>query len=117
MAGDALGPWWVGIGAGIVSTLGAVIAKLWAALTAERAARAAEVEQIRYELAEANRQLVELQQAATNRGDEHQQRHLRDLRRLTGLSTSVEPPRPDPWPPVIVRAAPVRAKPPPRKPG
>jgi hypothetical protein len=118
MAGDALGPWWVGIGAGIVSSLVAVIGKLWAELAKERRERGEEVGLIRHELAEANDRVVQLQADANQRGDVFQREHVRDLRRIAGLSTSVEPPpRSDPWPPVVIRSAPTRARPPPRKPG
>lgn len=120
--GDALGPGLIGIGTGIVTALCAVIGKLWAALVSERRERAAEVAELRHELAEANARIVELQREANERGDVFQREHVRDLRRIAGLA-SLEPGRPSPWPPVIVdrrdvpiiRAGPGKPLPPPRK--
>ena len=116
MAGDVLGPWWVGIGAGIVSALVGTVGKLWSELATVRRELGAELASARAELAEANERIVQLQGESNDRGDVFQREHVRDLRRIAGLSTSVEPPRPDPWPPVIIRASPARGRPPPRKP-
>ena len=113
--GDALGPWWLAIAAGIVTALGGVIGKMWTALAAERREHAGELAALRHELAEANDRVVELQREANERGDVFQREHVRDLRRIAGLS-SIEPGRPSPWPPVIIRAEPVKRIPPPRKP-
>lgn len=121
MAGDvgasgALTPWLLSIGGGIVAALVGVIGKLWAERAAERREHREEVAQLRHELDEAHDRIRELQNEAQKRSDEHQAEHRRDLRRLAGLSTSVEPPPRDAWPPVIVRAAPARALPPAKKP-
>jgi hypothetical protein len=113
--GGELVPWLLSIGGGIVTTLCAVGGKLWAQLLTERRERAAEVEQLRHELAEANARVVKLQQEANERSDEHQREHRRDLRRLAGLSTSIDPPPLGAWPPVIIREAPARPGPPPKK--
>ena len=113
---DALGPWWVGIGAGVVSSLVATIGKLWAEMAKERRERAEEMAAVRHELAEANDRVVQLQTEANERGDVFQREHVRDLRRIAGLSNSLEPPRPDAWPPAVVRAAAPRARSAPRKP-
>jgi hypothetical protein len=109
-AGGELVPWVLSIGGGIVATLLGVVGKLWAERAAERREHRAELDQLRHELAEANEQIVALQR-------ETQGAHLRDLRRLAGLSTSLEPPaRADPWPPVVIREAIERGPAPPRKP-
>lgn len=79
MAGEALTPWWVAIGTGVVSTLAGVIGKLWSD-------QKREVRDLRAELAAANARIVELQK-------ETQHEHVRDLRRFAGISTSLEPPR------------------------
>lgn len=105
-----MGPWWLGIGAAIVTSLVAVIGKLWATIGSERANSATQLAQKDWELQQANDRIVELQQ----RGKDE---HVRDLRRMAGLSHSIDPPRPDPWPPVVIRAAPTRPGPPPRKRG
>lgn len=116
-AGGGLTPWLLSIGGGIVTTLLAVAGKLWAKLDSERTAHAAQLERLQHELAEANEKIVSLQNEAQQRSDEHQAEHRRDLRRLAGLSTSLEPPRPaGPWPPVVIREAPVRPQLPPKKP-
>lgn len=116
MAGDALGPWWVGIGAGIVTTLLGTIGKLWAELASVRRDARAQLEQRDTELAEANQLIVQLQREATERGDAHQREHVRDLRRMVGLSTSVDPPPMNAaYPPVVVRTAPVQTRRTPKK--
>lgn len=121
MAGDvgasgSLVPWLLSIGGGIVATLVGVVGKLWAERATERREHRAEVAQLRQELDDANAQVVELQKAAQQRSDEYQAEHRRDLRRLAGLSTSLEPPPRDVWPPTIIRSTPERALPPARKP-
>jgi hypothetical protein len=102
---DAMGPWWIGIGTGIVSALIGTIGKLWSELASVRRESKAEIEAARFELSEANERILHLQDESNLRGDGFQREHVRDLRRLAGLSTSVEPTRPSPWPPVIVRAS------------
>lgn len=106
MGADALTPWWVATAAGVVSALAGVIGKLWAD-------HRRELRELRAELAEANARVVELQEQATERGDEHQREHVRDLRRIAGLSRSIDPP--PAWPPVIIRATPERPARSPRK--
>ena len=106
MAGDALGPWWVGIATGIVGALAATIAKLWSELASVRREARDALAQKDHELIEAHDRIVQLQREATERGDVHQREHVRDLRRIAGLSLSVDPPPISPWPPVIVRAPP-----------
>ena len=95
MADAALTPWWLGIGVSMATSAGAVIGKLW---TENRAIRA--------ELAAANDRVVTLQLEASKRSDEHQSAHRRDLRRLAGLSTSMDPPPPNPFAvyPTIIEA-------------
>lgn len=75
---DSLTPWWVAMGAGIVTTLAGVIGKLWAD-------QKREVRELRAELAAANARIVDLQTKNT-------EDHVRDLRRFAGISTSLEPP-------------------------
>jgi TolA-binding protein len=116
MVSGSLVPWVLSIGGGIVTALSAVVGKLWVSLNEERAARAVERDQLRHELAEANDRIVELQTQSSQRSDEHQREHRRDLRRLAGLSTSVEPPAPNVWPPVVIRGEYARALPPAKKP-
>lgn len=109
-------PWVLSIGGGIVTTLLAVIGKLWAERAAERREHREELAALRHELEQANDRVVELQNQAQQRSDLHQAEHRRDLRRLVGLSTSVEPPpRSDAWPPVVIRSD-ARALPPAKKP-
>lgn len=119
MAGDGAGelvPWVLSIGGGIVTTLLGVAGKLWQKLGEERREHATEVAGLRHELGEANDRIVQLQEEAQERSDQHQAEHRRDLRRLAGLSTSIDPPAPAAWPPVVIREAPARPKPPGRKP-
>lgn len=116
MVSGSLVPWVLSIGGGIVTALTAVIGKLWVSLNEERAARSVERDQLRHELAEANDRIVQLQAQSSQRSDEHQREHRRDLRRLAGLPTSVEPPAPSPWPPVVIRGEYARALPPAKKP-
>lgn len=108
MGGDELTPWWVAIGAGICSALLGAIGKLWS-----------ENKSLRKELAEANDKIVDAQTAAAARADAHQSEHRRDLRRLAGLSTSVDPPPFNPaFPPVVIREArPTRARAPKKREG
>lgn len=109
-------PWWVGIASGIVCALAAVVGKLWANTREEVSELRTSNAQLRHELSEANATIVRLQQDATERGDEHQREHLRDLRRFAGLSTSMDPPPPSGgWPPAIVRATPPKPRTQPRK--
>lgn len=124
MAGDAGGeltPWLLSIGGGVVTTLLAVVGKLWSKLEAERATHAAELASVRGELAEANDLVVKLQREGQDRSEGHTREHLRDLRRLAGLSSGTS----GPWPAVItpaqqrevvIREAIEREPPPPRKP-
>lgn len=122
MAGDVgsasgeLLPWVLSIGGGIVATLIGVVGKLWAERAADRRDHRTEVDQLRHELAEANETIVQLQREAQQRTDGISREHLRDLRRLAGLSTSLEPPARDPWPPVIIREEVARPLPPAKKP-
>jgi hypothetical protein len=103
---DALTPWWIAAATGAFGGVAGVIGKVWAAHRAVVAELRTELATARAELAEANATIVRLQEQATQRGDEHQREHLKDLRRLAGLSNSLEPPRPGEWPPVIIREAP-----------
>jgi hypothetical protein len=120
MAGDVGGgllPWVLSIGGGIVATLLATIGKLWTERATERREHRDELAQLRHELEEANERIVQLQNEAQQRSDEHQAEHRRDLRRLAGLSTSLEPPAPrGPYPPVIIRETVARPLPPAKKP-
>jgi hypothetical protein len=100
-----MAPWWLTIAGAIVTTLTGVIAKLWSDSRQELATLRADNAQLRHELAEANGAIVRLQVEATERGDQHQREHVRDLRRFAGLSTSMDPPPLSPWPPVVVREA------------
>jgi hypothetical protein len=109
-------PWVLSIGGGIVTTLLAVIGKLWAERAAERREHRDELAAVRHELEQANDRVVELQNQAQQRSDLHQAEHRRDLRRLVGLSTSVEPPPRDAWPPTVIRTEHARALPPAKKP-
>lgn len=113
---DALTPWWIAAATGALTGAGGVVAKVWAAHRQVVKELRDELAQVRHELSEANATIVRLQQEATHRGDEHQREHLKDLRRLAGLSHSLEPPRSDQWPPAVVirEASPpvVRAQPP-----
>ena len=121
MGGDVSGsltPWVLSIGGGIVATLLATIGKLWTERAKERAEHRTEVEQLRAELHTVNAQVVELQREAQERSDDHTREHLRDLRRLAGLSSGTS----GPWPAVIspaqrelIRGAPERLPPPPKK--
>lgn len=109
-------PWVLSIGGGIVSTLLAVIGKLWSERASERREHRDELAAVRHELEQANDRVVELQNQAQQRSDEHQAEHRRDLRRLAGLSTSLEPPaRAGAWPPVVIRGD-ARGLPPAKKP-
>jgi hypothetical protein len=110
MAGDASGlePWWIGIGVGVVSALAGVIGKLWSE-------QKSTVTGLRADLAAANAHILELQKEANERSDKHQLEHRRDLRRLAGISTSVDPPPLSPWPPVVIREAPTKPRRAPRK--
>lgn len=118
-----LQPWWLTIASGVVLALVGAIGKVWAALIAERAGRAADAAAAAAELAEARDQIVELQRQASERNDENQREHRRDLRRFAGLPTSIDPPAPpfgvelDPLrPPVVIRHAPPAPRPRPKKP-
>lgn len=73
-------PWWVASAAATVGTLGAAAGKVWAD-------QRAEIKQLRADLALAN------ERAAAAQREEHGE-HVRDLRRIAGLSTSLEPPAP-----------------------
>lgn len=120
MAGDVGGgllPWLLSIGGGVVATLLATIGKLWTERATERREHRDELAQLRHELEEANDRIVQLQHEAQQRSDEHQAEHRRDLRRLVGLSTSLEPPAPhrDAFPPVVIREAVARPVPPAKK--
>jgi hypothetical protein len=120
MGGDvvsgSLVPWVLSIGGGIVTTLLGVIGKLWADRATRDREHRDELATVRHELEQANDRVVELQQAAQARSDSHQAEHRRDLRRLAGLSTSLEPPARDAWPPVVIREGNARALPPAKKP-
>lgn len=82
-------PWWVPMGAAAVAASAAAAGKVWADMRAE-------IRQLRAELAEANAR------AAASQREEHGE-HVRDLRRIAGLSTSLEPPAgpPRPRPPAL----------------
>jgi len=110
-----LTPWWLATAGGIVTALAGVVGKLWANTREEVTQLRADNAQLRHELSEANAAVVRLQQDATERGDAHQREHVRDLRRIAGLSTSMDPPPLSPWPPVIVRDAPPHKRGPQRK--
>lgn len=116
-ASGELLPWVLSIGGGIVATLIGVVGKLWSERAAERREHRTEVDQLRHELSEANDTIVELQREAQLRTDGISREHVRDLRRVAGLSSSVQPPaRADPWPPVVIREGIERGPIPPRKP-
>ena len=82
-----LAPWWVAIGSGAVAALAAAAGKIWSD-------QRAEIRQLRDDLAKANARAAELQR------EEHGE-HVRDLRRIAGLSTS-QPPV-EGWPPPVIR--------------
>ncbi len=123
MAGDvvsgSLDPWLLSIGGGIVTTLLAVIGKLWTERATERREHRDEVAQLRAELATANERILELSREAQERTDGHTRDHLRDLRRLAGLPSSSGP-----WPAVIspaqrdvvIRESPIAPAPAPAEP-
>lgn len=90
--GGGEAPWWVAIAVAAAAGIAGAAGKIWLDLRAE-------IRQLRTDLEDANQRAAELQERATGA-------HVRDLRRLTGLSTSVEPP-PSEEPP--------RPRPPPRK--
>jgi hypothetical protein len=115
VSGD-LTPWILSIGGGIVTTLLGVIGKLWSERATERREHRDELATVRHELEQANERVVELQTQGQERSDLHQAEHRKDLRRLAGLSTSIEPPARDAWPPVIIRGLDARALPAPKKP-
>jgi len=111
-----MAPWWLAIAGGIVTTLAGVVAKLWSDSRQEVSTLRTDNAQLRHELAQANSTIVQLQQEATERGDQHQREHLRDLRRFAGLSNSMDPPPLSPWPPqVVVREAAPKPRPRPKK--
>jgi hypothetical protein len=83
---DSLAPWWIASATGLVTFLAGVIGKLWTDGKAE-------VRELRAELAAANARLVELQTRETSE-------HVRDLRRIAGISTSQPAPA---WPPPVIR--------------
>lgn len=85
---------WVGLACGAAAAVAAAAGKVWAD-------QRAEIRQLREDLKAANERASELQSA------EHGE-HVRDLRRIAGLSNSIEPPaasrpRPPPVPPRIKR--------------
>lgn len=80
-------PWWVASAAAIVGALAAAAGKVWAE-------QRTEIRQLRSDLAAANERNANLQR------EEHGE-HVRDLRRMAGLSTSLEPPAKGP--PVVPR--------------
>jgi hypothetical protein len=96
-------PWWLAIAVSIVTALGGVIGKLWASARAEGTRLRADNEQLRHDLNEANATAVRPPQGPPERGDAHQREHVRDLRRIAGLSTSMDPPPLNALAPIIVR--------------
>jgi hypothetical protein len=94
-----MGPWWLAIAGGICTTLLAGMGKLWS-----------ELRTARRELADANAQILHAQLEASTRSDEHQREHRQDLRRLAGLSTSFTPAPMSPYPPIVIRAKPAKAR-------
>ena len=104
-------PWVLSIGGGIVTTLLGVIGKLWTERAAERREHREEVERLHAQLAELNGRVLELQREAQDRTEGHTREHLRDLRRLAGLSSGTS----GPWPAVITPEQ-ARGLPPARKP-
>lgn len=84
-----LEPWWVAIATGAVATLAGAAGKVWSD-------QRAEIRQLRDELAQANARASELQRSGTDE-------HVRDLRRIAGLSTSIDPPARAGWPPPVIR--------------
>lgn len=83
-----LAPWWVAVASGAVAALAAAAGKVWSD-------QRAEIRQLREELAQANARAAEAQRA------EHGE-HVKDLRRIAGLSTSLQPPAAG-WPPPVIR--------------
>lgn len=81
-----LAPWWVAIATGAVAALAAAVGKVWSD-------QRAEIRQLRDDLAQANARAAELQR--TEHGE-----HVKDLRRMAGLSTSLPPAA---WPPPVIR--------------
>lgn len=86
--GEALTPWWVAIATGIVTTLGGVIGKLWTDNVA-----------LRRELAAANAHAEELR-------EQLHRDHKRDLRKVIGWPTSLDPPPPFVETRILVREEP-----------
>lgn len=82
-----LAPWWVAMASGAVAALAAAAGKVWSD-------QRAEIRQLRDELAAANERAAELQRSASGE-------HVKDLRRMVGLPTSLEPPAA--WPPPVIR--------------
>ena len=80
-------PWWVALAVSAGAGLAAAVGKVWAD-------QRAEIRQLREDL-----------KAANERASELPTEHVRDLRRIAGLSTSLEPPPagPRPRPPPVKR--------------
>lgn len=79
-------PWWLAVACGAAAAVAAAAGKVWAD-------QRAEIRQLREDLKQANERASELPAE-----------HVRDLRRIAGLSTSIDPPaasrpRPPPVPP------------------
>jgi hypothetical protein len=80
-----------------VTGLVGVFGKLWTD-------KCRELTEARADLAAANQRIVELQRDDQVRAGQLVTEHVRDLRRMAGLSTSLGPPSQSPWPPPVVRA-------------
>lgn len=79
---DGGAPWWVAIAVTAGAGLAAAAGKVWLDLRGE-------IRQLRADLENANKRATEVQR--TEHGE-----HVRDLRRIAGLSTSDPPPRDTP---------------------
>ena len=85
MSAVELTPWWVATGAGVVTALAGVIGKLWSDHMAGVRVLREDLATARSQLADANARNAELQKT------EHEE-HVRDLRRIAGLTASFPPP-------------------------